>query len=231
MSLQSDFSSIAIQSSDISTSTEDSSFEEGNSAISPPLSTGPDIKSEIRFPEDRNWHLPSDWNWTGNANSSTDLIFESTSDFPGIEWSPSSGSVELGRANAIVTRVICQGKVLARKSEVIDKKDQKRHLQEMTILKSLNHQHIIQICGTYVVDLQYNCLLYPAAEMDLTAYMHVGRKDDSPNWVRTLISGMGCLCHALAYVHTAGISHKDIKPGNILVLGDVMILSDFGSAK
>ena len=29
----------------------------------------------------------------------------------------------------------------------------------------------------------------------------------------------------------AGIKHKGVKPSNILVLGDVMIFSDFGSAR
>lgn len=67
--------------------------------------------------------------------------------------------------------------------------------------------------------------------MDLKDFMHLSGKHDSPNRVRTLTNGMGCLSNALAYIHGAGIKHKDIKPSNILVLGDVMILSDFGSAR
>ena len=59
-------------------------------------------------------------------------------------------------------------------------------------------------CGTYSVGSTIHTLVYPVTEMDLQDFMHQGRKDDSPNWVRTLTNRMGCLSNALAYIHGCG---------------------------
>jgi hypothetical protein len=209
-----------------------STMQNQNETLGQPIGQFSSGTSQIPDPPTgQNWHLPSTWNWRGNNIEPKDAIFKNEEDFPGIEWSPSSGSTVLGHSNATVTRVVCQGKVLARKTEKIDKRRGAAHLEEMKILRKLNHQHIVQLCGTYSVGDVYNCLMYPVAEMDLTAYMHLGRRNETTNWTRTLSCGLGCLSNALTYIHANGVKHKDIKPANILVLGDVMIIADFGSAR
>ncbi|KAI1080953.1 ankyrin repeat-containing domain protein [Whalleya microplaca] len=40
-----------------------------------------------------------------------------------------------------------------------------------------------------------------------------------------------CLANAMAYVHGIGITHRDIKPPNILVKGETVLLADFGISK
>jgi len=45
-----------------------------------------------------------------------------------------------------------------------------------------------------------------------------------------LCKWLGCLANALAYIHSKGIRHKDIKPKNILVNGDDVLFADFGSS-
>jgi hypothetical protein len=183
-----------------------------------PLSTGP------------NWHLPKDWDWSGDTKTPKDVIYEDESQFPGREWSASKGTAVLGQSMAIVTRVVCNGKVLARKSVTVTKWNKEYYLDEVEVLKRLNHQHIVQICGTYTVKENFHTLVYPVAEMTLTDYMHNASKLQSANWTRVMINGMGCLSNALTYIHAVGVKHKDIKPDNILILGDILIISDFGSA-
>ncbi|KAH9211138.1 kinase-like domain-containing protein [Leptodontidium sp. 2 PMI_412] len=101
------------------------------------------------------------------------------------------------------------------------------NVEEINILKQLNHQHIAQMCGVYVLGADLYSLSYPVAEMDLDDYMRQGKHCD-PTWVQSLIGGLGCLSRALAYAHSAGIKHKDIHAGNILVIGGMMILCDWG---
>ncbi|KAF8859912.1 kinase-like protein [Acephala macrosclerotiorum] len=215
--------------------------------VNGPYSSSSRSSSGSRPHPEQNWRLPSNWNWTGFPDNPQDVILEHESDFPGREWPlpkriprrPAKGywqdaassevSSLIGKSNATVSRVICQGKVLARKSEIINPR-RPTHFEEKKILQELKHQHIVQLVGSYVVGDVYSCLFYPVAEMDLTAFMHYGRENESANWTRTMTEGLGCLSNALAYLHGAGIKHKDIKPANILVLGDIMILADFGSA-
>lgn len=68
--------------------------------------------------------------------------------------------------------------------------------------------------------------------MDLGTYlrggfnMH-GRITGDNNW---LSRQFGCLARALAYIHGNGVMRLDIKPGNILVHAQQLILTDFGAA-
>ena len=57
------------------------------------------------------------------------------------------------------------------------------------------------------------------------------RRDGQLPWRE--VTGMGLkLARALSYVHDAGILHRDLKPGNILVLGDgEPQIADFGIAR
>jgi len=41
---------------------------------------------------------------------------------------------------------------------------------------------------------------------------------------------IGCIVGAVAYLHSSGIKHKDLKPSNILLSGDGLWLTDFGTA-
>ncbi|KAK0105229.1 hypothetical protein ONS96_004629 [Cadophora gregata f. sp. sojae] len=181
------------------------------------------------------WRLPRNWNWKGGVTRPADVVtIDSSSILPITEYpfhSSGKQSSVVGMSNATVTRVICQRKVLARKTEPLPRSKSTYHLEEMRILKQLNHQHIIQLCGAYVLGNEYHCLLYPVAELDLVRFMQLGRGYVTLNWTRILMQGLGCLSNALTYLHSKGIRHRDIKPANILVLGDVMIFADFGSAR
>jgi len=69
----------------------------------------------------------------------------------------------------------------------------------------------------------------PVAECDLATYYDHAAGD--PDKLSLLRGFFGCLANALRYLHgTARVRHRDIKPRNILVRGDRVLLADFGVA-
>jgi len=97
---------------------------------------------------------------------------------------------------------------------------------ELEIMKRLNHHHIIRIAGTYSDPNYLGFVMSPVADCNLAAYLSTEyNSDERKARLRTFF---GCLITTLAYVHDARIRHKDIKPQNILVKGNSVILTDFG---
>ena len=108
---------------------------------------------------------------------------------------------------------------------------QKRFVQEAKTASSLNHPNIVTIydINTQEVDgqpVQYIAMEYVAGE---TLDKLIGRKGLR---VREALKYAIQIADALAAAHAAGVVHRDLKPGNIMVTpqGLVKIL-DFGLAK
>jgi hypothetical protein len=118
-------------------------------------------------PSIQQWRLPLDWNWQGGPDRPADVVTidPSTSPHPLADYpyprDPSTTSKQssiVGFSHATVSRVICQRKVLARKSEALPRsRTSSYHLEEMRILKLLDHQHIIQLCGSWVASTTACC--------------------------------------------------------------------------
>ncbi|KAF2840454.1 kinase-like protein [Patellaria atrata CBS 101060] len=132
---------------------------------------------------------------------------------------------------------------LAVKITYMDGSPRERAEKEISILKSLNHCHIIAFVGSYITDEQFAILLYPVAKYNLWDFMRaVSHYNQGPlttnniphKNVESLKSYFACLCQALLYLHNLPnpIRHRDIKPENILVdqFGTV-ILTDFDISK
>jgi len=64
----------------------------------------------------------------------------------------------------------------------------------------------------------------PAADCNLTTFYSLANAKN----LQLLRSFFGCLASALHYLHDIKIRHRDIKPGNILVKGPNVYLTDFG---
>ncbi|OCL00389.1 kinase-like protein [Cenococcum geophilum 1.58] len=102
----------------------------------------------------------------------------------------------------------------------------KSYTTELEILKRLDHHHIVKLVGSYTDSMSLALIMSPVADCNLFEFLANVRS--SPHKKLLLRSFFGCLTASLAYLHKAQIRHKDIKPQNILVKGNTVLLADFG---
>jgi hypothetical protein len=140
----------------------------------------------------------------------------------------------LGRGSQASVDAVTIGTVgYARKSIFLHPKNQssvREAIQnEVKNLKELIHPHIVQIFLTYEERHMFHIVMHPLAECDLETFLE---RDEPHTWMREQLGWkwIGCLASTLAFIHSKGIRHKDIKPRNILVSGERILFSDFGSS-
>ena len=115
--------------------------------------------------------------------------------------------------------------------------------QEAKALHSLTHPHITKILGSYQDGSKngnrcYSLLIWPVGQSDLKTFLEaIGAKtklkpgqlfqSQELMWLRTWFK---CLISALAYIHSKGIRHQDIKPSNIIHRQGQVFFTDFSSS-
>jgi hypothetical protein len=109
-----------------------------------------------------------------------------------------------------------------------DKKAIANFERELGIYKRLSHSHLIQYVGSYTDPRYVAILLTPVADCNLGELL--GRTPFPSDKQSFLAQSYGCLTSALAYVHENCVRHKDIKPSNILIHRQNILLADFGAA-
>lgn len=131
-------------------------------------------------------------------------------------------------------RVKGQTLTLARKSITIRRSEKRLKLDlirnEIQNMRALQHPHIINVIGCYpqgenTNKYKFNILMEPVGDYDLAHFLQTGTPDLSiiSKWPLCLLSG-------LAYIHSQDIRHEDIKPQNIIVHGQDVMYTDFGSS-
>jgi serine/threonine protein kinase len=131
--------------------------------------------------------------------------------------------------------VASTGEVVAIKKVLQDKRFKNRELQ---IMKMLNHCNIVALRNSFYTngpktdEVFLNLVLEFVPE---TVY-RVSRqyaKTKTPMPLLYVKLYIYQLCRALAYMHSLGICHRDIKPQNLLLdpASGILKLCDFGSAK
>ncbi|PMD22734.1 kinase-like protein, partial [Hyaloscypha hepaticicola] len=102
----------------------------------------------------------------------------------------------------------------------------KTFLAELQVLKRISHSHCVKLIGSYTDHKYVALIMSPVADYNLASYMEESINSvDKQSLLRTFF---GCLCNGLQYLHQSKIRHRDVKPENILVKGNNVLLTDFG---
>ncbi len=99
---------------------------------------------------------------------------------------------------------------------------------EIETLRKLNHPNIVRLFGFGEQDEQ---LYYSMELVDGNSLEEELRRGRHFDWREVTRIGID-ICRALRHAHDRGVIHRDIKPGNLLMVADGRVkLSDFGIAR
>ncbi|KAF2795535.1 kinase-like protein [Melanomma pulvis-pyrius CBS 109.77] len=139
-------------------------------------------------------------------------------------------------AYATVESIEIGSRLYARKSIALPRYSQNRIRQtiqnEISVIRALAHPHIVEVYCTYEEKSRFAIILQPLASCDLEAFIeqHNDASDPGIGHQRLIWKWLRCLANTLAFIHSKGIRHKDIKTRNILVKDFEVIFADFGSS-
>ena len=120
-------------------------------------------------------------------------------------------------------KLIPRGKTFKKDKQVL-----KDFTKELSNLKQLSHKHLVELVGSYTDNRYVALVMLPVADTNLQTFLERAHLDEgSRSYLRPFF---GCLTSALCYLHDNRIRHKDIKPSNILIKGDQVYFTDFGTA-
>lgn len=101
-------------------------------------------------------------------------------------------------------------------------------LKEIEIVNTLDHPHVVWVILTYEETRRFSIVMHPLADCDLQTFM-ASKICNSDKERQLMRKWMACLVNTLAFIHSKDIRHKDIKPSNVLVKGEKVYFTDFGS--
>ncbi|KAI4909040.1 uncharacterized protein J4E92_010739 [Alternaria infectoria] len=120
-------------------------------------------------------------------------------------------------------KLILRGKTFKKDKQVL-----KDFTKELWNLKKLSHKHLVELVGSYTDKRFVAIVMLPVADANLQTFLE--KTDFDENSRSFLRPFFGCLTSALCYLHDNRIRHKDIKPSNVLIKGDQVYFTDFGTA-
>ena len=128
----------------------------------------------------------------------------------------------VGRERKLDRRVVI--KRVARRLATTEARD--RFAREIALLATLQHPNIVPLFSADTVDDTPYFVMPLVRGESLAARLTRG-----PLSVREALAILEDVAQALEAAHAAGVIHRDIKPGNILLTGSAAVVADFGIAK
>ena len=117
----------------------------------------------------------------------------------------------------------------------LDAEEKKETLNEVAILKRLDHSNIIKFKDVFTKTKPHNTLnivMEYADGGDLSKKIQKQREKKSPFTEKEIINYLTQICLALNHIHKKKIIHRDLKSGNIFLTKSGLVkLGDFGIAK
>jgi serine/threonine protein kinase len=114
------------------------------------------------------------------------------------------------------------------KKRLADEQILRSFIQEIEIMQSLRHPHVVQFHEVLYTDALVYIIMEYCASGELISLL--GQEAPLPCALRSQIICQ--LLTALAFLHANGIAHRDIKPDNILLDADKNVkLGDFGFSR
>ncbi|KAF1846913.1 kinase-like protein [Cucurbitaria berberidis CBS 394.84] len=127
------------------------------------------------------------------------------------------GFVELVTVPTKPIPTTCVRKRIARPKPLhVQKQIMAAFAREVKVMRQVDHWHCVRLLGSYTDLDSVNILSTPVADMDLATFLDSELGAEQRNM---LYRGIHCLCNAL---------HEDLKPQNVLIHGDNILLTDFG---
>ncbi|KAL8690966.1 MAG: hypothetical protein Q9218_003704 [Villophora microphyllina] len=138
-------------------------------------------------------------------------------------------TIEIAASEQSLTRPIGKRKRIFRTRTFVKNKQALAMFEkEIHNLKRLSHIHLVKLVGSYTDPKYVGLIMDPVADIDLKHYLSL-EPFPKENLV-CLRSFFGCLASAMKYLHDQRCRHKDIKPGNILIKDQTVLITDFGTA-
>ncbi|KAL8828917.1 MAG: hypothetical protein Q9170_006395 [Blastenia crenularia] len=119
------------------------------------------------------------------------------------------------------------GRMALAKRGVVDRRVE----QELSIMKRLQHPNIVQYIDHHESKDHIYIIMELVQHGDLQSYLNERQSRFQEYFCQAVASQM---CQALKYLHDSKITHRDIKPDNILIASNdpcILKLSDFGLSK
>ena len=141
-----------------------------------------------------------------------------------------------GRVDEVVSRLslrmFARKRIKKGQSFQRDGRAMKSFENELKVLKSLSHKHLVKLVGSYSDPHYVGFIMTPVADCNLQEYLireftAVADVRERQICIRRFF---GCLSTAVAFLHENTTRHRDIKPGNILIKDKNVFLADFGAS-